>query len=235
MKIFLINLDKNSARLSQMDAQLSHQGVKYERYPAIYGKALDKNFRNKHVNAFLWWCHAGRYVMDGEIGVALSHQAIYRKMISEGIDCACILEDDVVLEDDFAMRLNEIEKWIAHDGRCVVLLSNYSEDLNSRQGVVETTEASFADGYVITKAAAAAILSLNHPLRFAADTWGVFRKRGHIKLYYSCPRVCHQEWTPDYESDVCDMERMHKLNGRPFKCIGYYICRTIGKIIDCGV
>lgn len=43
MKTFVINLEKNTDRLSAMSAQLSRLNVKYEVFRAVYGKDLSAN------------------------------------------------------------------------------------------------------------------------------------------------------------------------------------------------
>ena len=80
MKVFLINLDRDQERLKAADAQLKALGVEYEWIPAVYGKSLSQEEKQRKVNRFRWWCAVGRSMTDGELGCALSHAAVYRWM-----------------------------------------------------------------------------------------------------------------------------------------------------------
>lgn len=232
MKIFLINLDKNPGRLARCDVQLKRLGVEYERFPGIYGRELSPAEKGRSVNRFLWWCHAGRRVTDGEIGCALSHLAIYRKTIADGLQCVCVLEDDVILDGMFMGQLDRVEKWIDPGKPQVVLLANHTK----RDGVPgefrEELEGSFAEGYVITRAGAEAILKRNFPLRVAADSWAWFRVHCGVQLYHAFPSVCTQDWSDGSVTDV------FVGGGRPGRCrggiceIGYIVGRALGMAID---
>ena len=40
MRVFVINLDKNTGRMDRMRRQLTDLGVEHERFPAVYGAEL---------------------------------------------------------------------------------------------------------------------------------------------------------------------------------------------------
>ena len=108
MKVFVINLDRNADRLTFVSRQLAEQGVAFERFAAVDGRALDPAERKRcysHVRALL---DRGYGLRAGELGCALSHVNIYRRMVAEGLEMACVLEDDVTLAPEFAMVLNEV-------------------------------------------------------------------------------------------------------------------------------
>ena len=108
MRIYVINLDRDTEKLAFMDEQLRRLGLSYTRIPGVYGKDLSGNQRAAQVNAFRWWCAIGRPVVPAEIGVALSHASIYGK-IPVG-EAACVFEDDVLIDEAFPARLTEVEK-----------------------------------------------------------------------------------------------------------------------------
>ena len=73
--------------------------ITYEFFPAVYGKEIkniDEVYDEKESLRIL-----KRKLNMGEIGCALSHRLIYKKMIDENISQALILEDDVSLLPDF--------------------------------------------------------------------------------------------------------------------------------------
>lgn len=235
MKVFLINLDKNPERLRKCDAQLRHLGVDYERFPAVYGKTLPKELKKRHVHGFLWWCAGGRRVLDGEIGCALSHIGVYRKIIAEGLDFACVLEDDVILTPYFADQLKRVEGWVDSGSPQVVLLSNHTKREPEDDGawrISWTKGDRGAEGYVITRPAAIAMIRANYPLRAAADTWPRWVRRAGIELFHAFPVVCRQDWTPGFHSDIGNAD---VRNYAQFSLVGkimFKVGRLLGKMID---
>ncbi|WP_241189797.1 glycosyltransferase family 25 protein [Enterobacter ludwigii] len=102
MKIFIVNLKKSVERRKKMEAQLNALGLSAEFIEAVDGRLMSEEER-KGVTA-----NVNYAFLPGEIGCALSHQKIYKKMIDEKIGEALILEDDVVLNDDFKNVLEHI-------------------------------------------------------------------------------------------------------------------------------
>lgn len=101
MKIFYINLDKDADRRDHMEKQLTFLGFEYERFPAVDGRNpeieieidYDEKIALKKNRATL---------TPGELGCAMSHRALYEKMVKEDIDYMLIMEDDVKLPDNFS-------------------------------------------------------------------------------------------------------------------------------------
>ncbi len=99
--IFVINLARSTLRKKHMEFQLKRLKLPHRIVPAVDGLSLD----NTMVNAF----QANRDLMlyrkpftIGEIGCALSHLAVYKKICDEHIPYALILEDDVFIEPQLA-------------------------------------------------------------------------------------------------------------------------------------
>lgn len=90
---FLINLEKDTARLRFMDEQLCRIGIKYTVLPAVLGKNLSPLQKQKY-------CEENTGLNDGEIGCALSHKKIQQTIVSENIPYTLVLEDDVLLPDN---------------------------------------------------------------------------------------------------------------------------------------
>jgi glycosyl transferase family 25 len=89
MKIFVINLDKSTDRLSHMAAQLDRLGYAWERFPALGPTHVEDMGRTLELPLLRGRCTAP------EKGVALSHYSIWKKVLDEGIDHAIVLEDDI--------------------------------------------------------------------------------------------------------------------------------------------
>lgn len=119
MKTFIINLKNSVDRRLKIEGQLNALSIDHEFIEAVNGKAMSTeelaNMTKKTNYAFL----------PGEIGCALSHQKIYKKMIDENIDSALILEDDVTLLDGFSEVIRKIT--LPENSPTVILLSRVNK------------------------------------------------------------------------------------------------------------
>lgn len=231
MKVFLINLDVDKERLAVADAQLQRLGVEYERIPAVYGKALSEAERRVAVNRFRWWCAIGRPILSGEIGCALSHYHIYRRLIDESIPYACILEDDVVLEREFKDQLAFVESRLSPKDPDVILLSNHTKEYCTTQCLKEASSNFFAEGYVVTNAAAKALLEENLPLQVPVNHWSRWVRLRAIRLYHAFPTVCSQDWT-SFVSNMKDESWVATKELSWVKFLARKMKRTVGKSMD---
>ena len=193
MKVFLVNLDRDKAKLVSATSQLDRLGVAFERLAAVSGRDLSVSEKLHAVNRFRWWCAIGVPARDAEIGCALSHYSGYRKMAAGAI--ACFLEDDVVLSERFPHALAEIESWMAVDRPQVVILSDRTCQYGERRvhGIVRSSYGLCTDAYVINASAAAALLRANLPLQRPCDHWARWAGRGLIELYHYVPSVAEQD------------------------------------------
>lgn len=117
--IFIINLPKDKNRKAFQEKQMKTLGLSYEFVNGFYGddeKVIascdDELAKKEH----------GKVLMKGEKGCAYSHRFCYERMLSEGILCALILEDDVVLPSNFETilekeirRLHSGWDWLSFD------------------------------------------------------------------------------------------------------------------------
>lgn len=190
MKAFLINLDREANRLAAASAQLRGAGVDFERFPAVYGKDLPAERREKEYRHFRWWCAVGRPIRDGEIGCALSHYGVYRKMLSEDIPLACVFEDDVLIEGDLSSSLAEVEAFCDLGKPQVFLLSNHTGKCEPAHGILRSRGDRHAESYVLTKAAVASLLKANCPMAVPCDYWDRWAGSGVIELYHVFPTIC---------------------------------------------
>lgn len=117
-KIIYINLDRRQDRKKNMENIIKQHNLKSitERFPAIDGKKLDfedidrklisdKAIKDAQENLRLYTT-----MTIGGIGCALSHHAIYKKIVDKKINRCLILEDDINLVDEFNERIKNIEE-----------------------------------------------------------------------------------------------------------------------------
>lgn len=104
-KIFVINLENAKEKRKKIQKNLNNFNISYELFPAINGHTTSHNKICKY-----WYDpNNHRYLTKGELGCALSHYNIWKKIADENISRAIILEDDVTIVDkDFLKKVENI-------------------------------------------------------------------------------------------------------------------------------
>jgi glycosyl transferase family 25 len=107
--VCVISLAESTGRRNRIENILSQLDIDFEFFDAIDGRAFDV-LNHPLYDERKRLAQYGRHLNGGEIGCLLSHKAIYQKMVEDNIDKALILEDDVILRDDFVPVLQKILK-----------------------------------------------------------------------------------------------------------------------------
>jgi glycosyl transferase, family 25 len=127
-KVFLINLDRSVDRLSLMQQQFDRLGMHVERLPGAEGLNipawLRAEFKGPHLLA------------PGEVGCYASHLMVAHKVVAEELPYAVVLEDDTILDDDFAATCADAIRH-APDGWDLVHLSAASSTKRPIVGVAD--------------------------------------------------------------------------------------------------
>lgn len=121
-------------------------------------------------------CHLriGRRISLSEIGIALAHRQIYKRIIEENQAWALVLEDDAFITDTNLFK-NQIENSICFspDIPRVSLLFHHAKRLVSSQPnstfMRSTITPSYAVAYVLNKSAANELLESQTPITSVAD------------------------------------------------------------------
>jgi len=104
MLAYVINLDKDTARLTKMAQNCEEASIAWERFPAVDGR-LHAALRDHSMN---------RMMSPGETGCFHSHSALWAKIWGGG-EMALILEDDICLQIDALIHMRkamaEIPVW----------------------------------------------------------------------------------------------------------------------------
>lgn len=106
MKAFVLNLKRRPDRRAYMEAQLRELGLEAEFVEAIDGYDLPASLSALYDEA-LAVRRNGKALAPGELGCALSHRAVYERMINEDIPLALVLEDDVALSRYLVAALSD--------------------------------------------------------------------------------------------------------------------------------
>lgn len=209
MNVFIINLDKNVERMSSIKAQLDRIGLAYERFPAVFGKLLTKQEKKVHFSARRSFLAMGTCLTDGEIGCALSHAMIYRKMCENEIPTALILEDDIILNDNFHDILKMAIEFLDSNKPQVILFSSYGCIQKDQDGIERIKGGMCTDGYLITRPAARMLYMANYPVITVADSWDRWVKRYGLELYRIWPTAVWQN-NEKFGTDVNTVHRTQK-------------------------
>ena len=106
-KVFVINLARKPDRLRRMRERLARVALDscVEVTPAVDGHRIDAAWLNgQGVSLYPHWNEPGssvfyhaRELKLGEVGCALSHWAVWSRIVEQDLDVALVLEDDAVL------------------------------------------------------------------------------------------------------------------------------------------
>jgi glycosyl transferase, family 25 len=98
--VFVINLDRDKARLLDIDRALRSIGVDYERVRAIDAKARMGLLR-RLIRKPMYSERARRALTPGEVGCVLSHISTLKRVMRRRLPIAIILEDDAQWDSRF--------------------------------------------------------------------------------------------------------------------------------------
>lgn len=185
MNFFVINLPQHTEKRERMESLLASQQIQqYEMIVGTDGLMLS----DKDVNDVSTVAESIRNIKRPlgrtELGCALSHLSVYRKILNDNIDQAIILEDDIVFDDRFNLgTLDQIKS--NYD---IVLLgaSTHDESLKISDTItcIEKNESHNVFGtfaYYITNQGAKKMLHQYEQINFPMDSWTLMSRRG-IKI-----------------------------------------------------
>jgi glycosyl transferase, family 25 len=199
MKIFVNTLERFAARRAQMSRQLDSLGLAFEYFEGPDGKNLTKEEMDVDYDESRVRKNLDRVMSLSEIACTMAHRDIYRKMLKQNIEKACILEDDVLLDPDFPRVLAFLEEIKFRN--TVVKLDNYREKntpcsiwtrrpVNERLMYKKPVTAQWMTwGYVIDQVAAESILRAWPKIEFVCDDWARMAKAIHMRCIQ--PAVVH--------------------------------------------
>lgn len=189
MKAYVINLARAPRRRSHMRKQLEIAGLEYDFVEAVDGRLLDmQDGELVDKDAIEEGALGADVGVPGTVGCALSHQRAYRQILENGVECALIMEDDVVLPRNVGAICEAVASCMS--GPEVALLHFHSAAGRpcsvTRQGlrelgkwgqllnIADLTHLASTGAYVVTAEACAAIIARNTPVRRKADAWQGF-------------------------------------------------------------
>ncbi len=186
---------------------LSELNLAYERVPAVDGAELSSEELTRAFDAKRSVAANRAPMTLGQIGCALSHDSIYRRMQTERIDCSLILEDDIDFSPAFSRALEHVKRRMDISRPQVFLFSNLrdahsfevSGDAKSFE-IVRQKSMACTDAYVITLPAANLIYRANYPVLTCADSYRRWRRHFGLELYRCLPATVRHN--PVFKSEI---------------------------------
>ena len=177
----------------------------YEFIKAINGNQLSEEYKNHNFDRRAFIKLNAKVPNNSQIGCSLSHQLCYKKQLENDDEWSLILEDDILVPEDFKLKLESIINKISIAKKPTILLlsgwfwyinKNYSKDLSFKK----VYSGFLAHAYLINNSAAR-ILSTTKPF-YAADDWYNIRKIFNISIYGFVPHLINQDWSDRFESST---------------------------------
>lgn len=211
MKTYIINLKEAVERKEYMNQQLAllPPSLSVEFVEAVDGRVMSVSEQNEKFDSDKFRKRYTKKVRPGEIGCTLSHQKCYRKLIESEERYALILEDDVVVRQNWGTLVPEIENLLDTDEPCILLLSGWywylgTRELKEHYRLARVYDAFLTHSYVINRVAASLLIE-QHPF-IIADDWFYVRKKG-IRLYAMLPHLLDQDWSGQLPTSINMDER----------------------------
>ena len=230
MDIFYINLDKDIERRTSMERQLKSLGLRYQRIPAVYGRELSEEVLLECYSRRKALRCQSRELTFAEIGCAMSHIHVYRKIIEQKLPYALILEDDVLIPENFADAVGAYNAVIQADRPEILLLSPAEADWRQpdqirKSGIcraVPFSKGYLASSYIVTHLAAQSLLHELYPVSIVADSWERLSTFKVVDVLVLSPFLIKQEQDKFGSSTTADY--------RPFSNVGEKMIYKIRRI-----
>ena len=214
MNIFVINLEHQTQRKESMSSQLNSLGLPFEIVSATNGRLLSQEESDAICDQIKAKKQIKRHLSAGEIGCAASHLNILRKIVSDSIPLALILEDDIKIGKDTLEILKTLENSPQTQNPYVFLL-NHAKKYSAWSQFRVTPDGKYSffplvDGYgacsyVVTNAAAKRLLEHFSPLYHPIDYWNLLQKRKVVRVFALVP-YCIENSVHAQESSI-DVDR----------------------------
>lgn len=210
MKTFVINLEKDHQRRDSITRQMANLSMKFEFFKAYYAKEMSEGEIAKHYDKKKAYRNLCLDMVPAQIGCALSHAMLYKKIIDDNIDVACIFEDDVILPERIKEDLDFIKSKISTTIPQVFLLSpaetNGVVEFRSEKFSVQKYKSGyFTSAYILNNLAAKSLYKNLYPIAHVADCWPYIKRHNFVELYATSPGLVKQDQDTFGSSTTSDL------------------------------
>jgi glycosyl transferase family 25 len=194
-KAFVVSLAGSADRRRLMAGQLDQPGFPaWEFLDAVEGRKLSAEELQRRYDADAARARYGKELSLGHIGCALSHLEAYRRMQSEDLDAALILEDDALIGEHALLVIDRLLARLSADEPTLILLSHAKyyrpiggSRLDRERKLFPIHMARGTHGYLLTRAAAARILAAMPRVALVPDHWELIREACKLRIQAVVP------------------------------------------------
>lgn len=193
--IYLVSLEKDSARRNLLKERFTNTYSKFKYHPAVDGRLLLSKDYYDFISKY--YKKEKKIMTPGELGCTLSHITVLTKFLESDSNYALIFEDDIVGGDEDIKKINEIIPYLDECSIIVCggqngLLSRYfqwGKPLKNHSKLYLVHPHSYqyiyrTCSYFVTRKAASLILDYQNKHIVVADHWAKIFKNVNIKFYY---------------------------------------------------
>lgn len=202
--IYVVSESTNNARLTRFNAQFGALVDDFIVMPGVMGGQLSARdyYRHLHEN----YNHTQRILSPAEVGCALSHLAIYQKVVSHQAP-AVVFEDDVIGSKAALAKARELatkvqphqvvilgglnglpeKKWIKTLEKGPSASNSLHLYLDSSAAKISALSYPYLGrtcSYIIGHEAANIIIEKQNNCLHVADAWGYFSEQSALEFYY---------------------------------------------------
>ncbi|WP_201626033.1 glycosyltransferase family 25 protein [Psychrobacter immobilis] len=208
LHIYVISLERDTEKRKVIKETLQGFNLNFSFINAIDGTTLPEsqiNFiRERSVGAV---ASRGFPATAGEIGCTLSHVKAYHQVLEDNQIWACILEDDVILDERFKVFINTFQSTNMNSkdlylmgGQCClwikyIIKSNRNINYIGGAAFHKTIRSQYLVQrtccYLISSAMAKKLLRLSQERFIVADDWGYLSENKYINRIYLADFVEH--------------------------------------------
>lgn len=191
--IFVINLPKDTQKKANISELLKSFDLGFAIVDAVNGSDLSVEQIAKVVDRKKTIKNRKRELSAGEIGCALSHIGVWKKMLTDDIKAAIILEDDATFGNDFINIIkaddelpDDLELLLLGHGahnKCYIKHSTLKGHLLARLITIRTG----THAYIVTKQGAEKLINATKKLANPIDLYTGNKK--YVNVYAIFPRV----------------------------------------------
>lgn len=180
---YIISAKEVKKRREAVIQRMAKWGLTPNFFDAIMGNKLSKEQLHK-LSA------DGGLLTVGEIGCALSHMAIYKKLLESEEPFIYIFEDDAEFTDLFIELETEIHQFMSAQLEPTVLVlcpiagrKKPIKRIGHSVSIMRCLAGTKAHAYAINRKAAENLLKAQTPVKIELDAWAIYQKLNFIKLY----------------------------------------------------
>lgn len=212
VNIFIVHYKKLIDRKKYLQEKLKNYNIYFideydrefvDKYDKIYFK--NKNLWKERVDGIYKDDIKYRDLKNSEVCNYLSHLKAYKKILENNLEYAIILEDDVIINDDFDINLNDLINNIPKDYDCIFFGSSFKiKDLDYMTFETSTFVSDFlykkelgtsrtADAYIVSNKAAKKLVDNINEIALPIDfSLTYFFRHLNMNIYWREPGFISQ-------------------------------------------